>query len=293
MITIDGDDINDIYIKILETILLYHVRRTARKMETLELHPVVITLSKPLNNKVNFVKRGLNRAFRSAEFLWIMSGSDDAEWIGRYNSRILDYADVDGGKRFFGAYGPQIMNGLPYVIDKLKSDIGTRQAVITTWKNNPPNTKDVPCTISLNFMASGYNDGERDYLDLTVYMRSNDAWLGFPYDVYNFTMILNYVATMAGMGIGRYFHVANSLHLYTRDMEKVTSLLVDRRQAGQLYSPPLTDDKHCYLNDAIRVVHNLMTTESSRVYGLYHLPQGWINVLTPIKEFWDAKRKTS
>ena len=51
-------------------------------------------------------------------------------------------------------------------------------------------------------------------------MRSNDLWLGFPYDVFQFTCLQVRMAMELGLDIGTYTHIAGSLHLYARDFEK-------------------------------------------------------------------------
>lgn len=52
-------------------------------------------------------------------------------------------------------------------------------------------------------------------------MRSNDIFLGFPYDTFNFTMWQEYVACKLNVEIGTYTHIANSLHFYEKDREKI------------------------------------------------------------------------
>ena len=55
---------------------------------------------------------------------------------------------------------------------------------------------------------------------MTTYMRSNDLWMGFPNDVFQFTCMQIYLAMRLGLDLGTYTHIAGSLHLYERDFEK-------------------------------------------------------------------------
>jgi hypothetical protein len=71
--------------------------------------------------------------------------------------------------------------------------------------------KDIPCTIALHFMVRGGR------LELNVTMRSNDVWLGTPYDFTQFAILQASVAQALGLEVGRYVHSAGSLHLYGRD----------------------------------------------------------------------------
>jgi hypothetical protein len=51
-------------------------------------------------------------------------------------------------------------------------------------------------------------------LHATTWMRSNDLWLGFPYDLYNFCRLQAYVAAALDLPVGSHTHLATSLHLY-------------------------------------------------------------------------------
>ena len=51
-------------------------------------------------------------------------------------------------------------------------------------------------------------------------MRSNDLWLGFPYDVFQFTCMQVLMSMELGIELGSYTHIAGSLHMYKRDFDK-------------------------------------------------------------------------
>jgi thymidylate synthase len=132
--------------------------------------------------------RKLSHRFLAGEALWILSGSNRVDEIAPYNERIAQFSD--DGETFFGAYGPKIVAQLGYVVRTLLDDPDTRQAVINIWRECPPKTKDVPCTVAMVFMI---RNGQ---LHLHVFMRSSDAWLGLPYDTFNFSMVALKVACM-------------------------------------------------------------------------------------------------
>lgn len=190
-------------------------------------------------------ERQLNYRFMAAEAWWILEGRDDVASISVYNSRIAQFSD--DGERFFGAYGPEIARQLPYVVQKLMDDPNSRQAGLTIWRANPPATKDVPCTVSIFFQLRRPPAGGSPLLNAHVFMRSSDAWLGIPYDVFNFSMLTHYVAgflnqRLAGLAPvkplatgdaaqiyeavtpGRLFLTAASAHLYDRDAEPALAI---------------------------------------------------------------------
>jgi thymidylate synthase len=132
----------------------------------------------------------------------------------------------DDGVRFFGAYGPKVVDQIHYVVDKLDEDILTRQAVINIWRERPPKTKDVPCTLSAQWMI---RHGRLHVIDT---MRSSDCWLGWPYDVFTFTMIsLMILLLLRKRGImlqlGSLNLHAASQHIYERNWEPARECLED------------------------------------------------------------------
>lgn len=134
---------------------------------------------------VDVPARGLNYKFAAAEAYWILSGSNRLAEITSYNARMSEFSD--DGVTLFGAYGPRIQSQLPYVVDKLREDAHTRQAGLTIWREFPPKTKDTPCTVAMWFQL------RRGKLVMHVFMRSSDLWLGFPYDVFSFSMVAHQV----------------------------------------------------------------------------------------------------
>lgn len=191
----------------------------------------------PQYNVLKSPGRKLNYQFSVAEWLWIMLGYNAAEVILPYNKNLAEFQNELTGT-FDGAYGPHVVMQLPYVLQKLQEDPDTRQAIISLWQPRPRASKDIPCTISLQFIL------RNDQLHMVATMRSNDAWLGMPYDIFNFTQIQNYVAALLDVGMGEYHHVVGSLHLYERDWAKAKTVAdeesVMHLVTDQTHSPPLT-----------------------------------------------------
>jgi thymidylate synthase len=172
---------------------------------------IVVDMRQPV---LRVADRSLSYRFMAAEAFWILSGDDRVETIAPYNSRIAEFSD--DGERFFGAYGPKIQAQLPYIIEKLLVDEDSRQAGLTIWRECPPQTKDVPCTVAIFFaIRSGK-------LNVHVFMRSSDVWLGIPYDVFNFSMLGHLVCGLLNehrdpnryLRPGSLFLTAASSHLY-------------------------------------------------------------------------------
>jgi thymidylate synthase len=149
-------------------------------LKTLELvhRTVEVDMRAPV---VAVIPRGANYKFMAAEAYWIINGDNSLAGIVPYNSVMAKFSD--DGKTLAGAYGVPLSQQIGYVINKLEEDHDTRQAVMTFWRPNPLPSKDIPCTVALDFKI---RDGK---LNLHVFMRSSDQWLGLPYDIFSFSMI--------------------------------------------------------------------------------------------------------
>lgn len=192
-----------------------------RGKPTLEVrHPSLrINMNRPA---VRVEERGLSYSFMAAEALWMIRGDDTVSGIAPWNSNIEKFSD--DGETFFGAYGPKIVGQSDYVVDALLEDRHTRQAVLTIWRENPPESKDIPCTVSMDFQIREHlGRDDLDQLNCHVYMRSSDIWLGLPYDVFNFSMVSAWIASRFNERLGEsdklvvpgdLFWTAGSSHLY-------------------------------------------------------------------------------
>jgi thymidylate synthase len=244
--TIIADNLSDLYRLALSRVLTSgdHVR--PRDMQTRELRSVTLQLTNPLANLVVSPARKANYAFGIAEFMWIMSGQNDVETIAKFNKQMGNFSD--DGTYMKGAYGPKVVEQLPYIEETLRKDPNSRQAVLTIWRERPGPTKDVPCTSLFQFFV------RNGALELTTFMRSNDLWLGFPYDVYDFTMIQNYLAHRLGVRLGTYTHCVGSLHVYEHHWESAHAVIQEQTTWRPESLPFASDfglrERSCFLNIA-------------------------------------------
>jgi thymidylate synthase len=200
--------------------------------------PMVLTLTHPQRNILTHPKRKMSLAYAAAELMWIWKGRNDVEYIAKYNKNIAKYSD--DGETFFGAYGPRIMAQWTYAKEILLSDPWSRQSIITIWNEQPHPSKDIPCTISLHFTRRPLG-----LLNLTVYMRSNDAWLGLPYDVHTFTCLQILMALQLGITVGEYTHIANSMHIYEHDLLKIRDFMAANMD-GDWYEKTPVNEKELF-----------------------------------------------
>lgn len=171
-------------------------------------------------------ERALSNEFMHAEAYWILSGQADVDFMKQFSQRIVDFSD--SGMFYFGAYGPKFIQQVEYIYKSLAADMHTRQAVISIWRESPMASKDIPCTLSLQFII------RNGYIHTIANMRSSDVWLGLPYDNFNFSMMTWFIALMynnlTGIHVvpGKLYINAGSGHLYQSNYEKAVTLLNNR-----------------------------------------------------------------
>lgn len=174
----------------------------------------ITVISNPRKGIVKSDIRQMSIDYAVGELLWYMSGSNRLSDIEPYSKAWTSLSD--DGETVNSAYGYRIFKQFGFdqwelVREKLKADPNSRQAVIHIKDPSDKPTKDTPCTVALQFHIRD------NKLYLTTYMRSNDLWLGWPYDVFSFTAFQQIMAMELGVEIGSYTHIAGSLHLYEKD----------------------------------------------------------------------------
>ncbi len=186
----------------------------------------IIDMKRPI---INVPVRDLGFKFMAAEAAWILGGDNRVSSIAPYSKQISKFSD--DGVTFFGAYGPRILDQLQQIVLKLVNDPSSRQAVLTIWRPNPPGSKDIPCTVAIQWLI---RDGKLHCIDS---MRSSDIWLGHPYDVFNFSMVsLALLIRLRNFGLtvelGDLNLVAGSKHLYQTDFNGAQQVFDSVSQGG-------------------------------------------------------------
>jgi thymidylate synthase len=192
-----------------------------RGLPTMEWRGTFITEYQQPNERVLFDPvRDANCFFHFFESLWILDGRDDVKYLAQFNSNIASFSD--NGTNFHAPYGWrlrkhfddgwQTFDQLEHVIQLLRRQPDTRQAVLSIWDpamDLGAASKDIPCNDLLFFKL---RDGK---LSLTVACRSNDAlWGAYGANAVQFSVILEFVARAIGAEVGCYLQVSDSFHIY-------------------------------------------------------------------------------
>lgn len=179
-------------------------------------------------------------AFKSilAELLWFLSGSNDVRELNELGSKIWDanaYADSwipkaafpgDAG-RIYGVQwrswrGPDgaVIDQLGNVIERIKRKEDNRRLIVTAW--NPGELDEMclpPCHLLFQFHIAG------DELSLGMYMRSCDMFLGVPFNVASYGLLLSMVAQIAGLRPAELVMNLADAHIYHNHFDQVIEQL--------------------------------------------------------------------
>lgn len=211
----ESDTLSAAYASMIDELLM----TTEKVGNTREINNCCIIVHEPRTSRLFFPKREISKKYAEAELEWYWSGDNRCDTIGKFAKMWLSLSD--DGVTNNSAYGYILqkkypMNQIEQAIEILKHDKFSRRAILNISDPclDKLNTKDLQCTIALQFLI------RNNKLETTVYMRSNDVYFGFPYDYIYFVSIAEYIAKQLDVDVGTYTHHATSMHMYDKDYEK-------------------------------------------------------------------------
>ena len=189
-----------------------------RGMVTTELLDVTLHIEDPTQIPFAVDNRMLNPTYAAVEILQLL-GQTPADALVRQKAKSL--AKFQDAGISYGNYGSRLRGQLTSMVKELLDDEDSRRAVVTIYdgaRDLGRETRDIPCTLSLQCLIRD------EQMHTRVNMRSNDAWLGLPYDLTQFCAFHCAMADVLAVAPGRYTHTVGSMHLYERNWEDAASL---------------------------------------------------------------------
>lgn len=109
---------------------------------------------------------------------------------------------------------------LGHVIAEIKRNPDSRRLIVSAWNpEDVPTMALPPCHTMFQFYV---NDGK---LSLQLYQRSGDVFLGVPFNIASYALLLSMVAQVTGLQVGEFIHTLGDAHIYTNHVQQVQEQL--------------------------------------------------------------------
>lgn len=158
------------------------------------------------------------------ELLWFLKGDTNVKYLQDNGVRIWnEWADENGDLghiygyqwRSWPAYDGTFIDQISDAIDQIKNNPSSRRIIVSAWNvGDIPSMKLPPCHAFFQFYVA---DGK---LSLQLYQRSADTFLGVPFNIASYALLLMMVAQVTGLEAGDFVHTMGDTHLYKNHFEQ-------------------------------------------------------------------------
>ncbi|WP_369812710.1 thymidylate synthase [Kineosporia sp. R_H_3] len=164
----------------------------------------------------------------AVELLWFLQGGTNVRWLQERGVTIWDeWASETGdlgpvyGKQWRSWPTPSgDVDQLGAVVDTLRTDPDSRRMVVSAWNvSDLPQMALAPCHLLFQFYAAGGR------LSCQVYQRSADMFLGVPFNIASYALLVHLVAQQVGMTPGDLVWVGGDCHVYANHVDQVREQL--------------------------------------------------------------------
>ena len=158
------------------------------------------------------------------ELLWFLKGDTNVKYLQEHGVRIWnEWADENGDLgpvyghqwRSWPDYNGGTIDQISNVIDMIKNHPDSRRIVVSAW--NPAEVDQMalpPCHCLFQFYVA---DGR---LSLQLYQRSADTFLGVPFNIASYALLLMMMAQVTGLKAGDFIHTTGDTHLYLNHLDQ-------------------------------------------------------------------------
>ncbi len=159
------------------------------------------------------------------ELLWFLAGDTNVKYLQDNGVRIWnEWADDNGDLghiygfqwRSWPDYNGGHIDQIKEIINTIRTNPDSRRIIVSAWNvADIPNMKLPPCHAFFQFYVA---DGR---LSLQLYQRSADVFLGVPFNIASYALLLQMVAQVTGLKAGDFVHTFGDVHIYSNHIEQV------------------------------------------------------------------------
>ena len=158
------------------------------------------------------------------ELLWFLRGDTNVKYLQEHGVRIWnEWADENGDLgpvyghqwRSWPDYNGGTIDQIQNVLDMIRQHPDSRRMVVSAW--NPAEVEQMalpPCHCLFQFYVA---DGR---LSLQLYQRSADTFLGVPFNIASYALLLQMMAQVTGLKLGEFIHTTGDTHLYLNHLDQ-------------------------------------------------------------------------
>ncbi|MBQ4023564.1 MAG: thymidylate synthase [Prevotella sp.] len=158
------------------------------------------------------------------ELLWFLKGDTNVHYLQEHGVRIWnEWADADGELgpvyghqwRSWPDYDGGTIDQIQMVLDQIRNNPNSRRMIVSAWNVAEVNRMALPpCHTMFQFYVA---DGR---LSLQLYQRSADTFLGVPFNIASYALLLMMMAQVTGLEPGDFIHTTGDTHLYLNHLEQ-------------------------------------------------------------------------
>ena len=158
------------------------------------------------------------------ELLWFLHGDTNVRYLQEHGVRIWnEWADEQGELgpvyghqwRSWPDYDGGTIDQIQMILDQIRNTPDSRRMIVSAWNVAEVNRMALPpCHTMFQFYVA---DGQ---LSLQLYQRSADTFLGVPFNIASYALLLMMVAQVTGLKLGDFIHTTGDTHLYRNHLEQ-------------------------------------------------------------------------
>ena len=159
------------------------------------------------------------------ELLWFLSGDTNVHYLQEHGVRIWnEWADADGNLGHIYGYQwrswPDYRGGhidqISRAVDDIRHNPDSRRIIVNAWNVGDLDQMNLPpCHMFFQFYVANGR------LSLQMYQRSADTFLGVPFNIASYALLLQMMAQVTGLEPGEFIHTLGDAHIYLNHLDQV------------------------------------------------------------------------